>query len=421
MIIMVVGGGGREHALVKKISENPRVEKIYALPGNAGMKEVECVAIKATNLDAICSFATERRIDFAVVAPDDPLALGLVDRLTALGVACFGPNRQAAMIESSKAWAKDMMKKYQIPTADYEIFNNSAAALAYVREQTFPLVVKADGLALGKGVTIVASRAEAEQTINQIMNQGKFGLSGARIVIEQYLTGPEVSVLVFTDGETLTPMVSSMDHKQAYDNDRGPNTGGMGAVAPNPFYTERIAAVCRETIFLPTIRAMAAEGRPFRGCLYFGLMLTPEGPKVIEYNCRFGDPETQAILPLLETDLLTVMQACALGGLKHLEIKFRDACSCCLVLASDGYPLDYQSGFPITFGDTRDATVYCAGVKSDGAGGLLTSGGRVLGVTMVRPSLKDAVAGAYAAADNIAFANKYCRNDIGERALKALE
>ncbi len=425
MILMVVGGGGREHALIKKLSENPQVEKIYALPGNAGIGadigKAECVAIKATDLNAICHFAQARHIDFAVVAPDDPLALGLVDRLAVLGIMSFGPTGRAAMIESSKAWAKALMQKYQIPTAAYAVFSDAAAALAYVRRQSYPLVLKADGLALGKGVFIAADQAEAEQAVDQLMNQGKFGPAGAKIVIEEYLTGPEVSVLAFTDGKIVKPLVSAMDHKQAYDGGRGPNTGGMGAVAPNPYYTPEIASLCMERIFQPTIAAMAAEGRPFRGCLYFGLMLTAAGPKVIEYNCRFGDPETQAVLPLLETDLLAVMEACSRGRLQDLEVRFKEGACCCLVLASDGYPAAYQSGFPIRRGDLGDAAVYWAGVAGDGRGGLITAGGRVLGVSVVRETLAQAVADAYAFSENIDFANKYYRHDIGGQALAALD
>ena len=419
MNLLVVGGGGREHAIIKKLKENPTVGTIYALPGNGGIAaDAVCVPIRATDIDAICDFAAENGVDYAVVAPDDPLAAGCVDALTARGVPCFGPTKAAAEIESSKVFAKNLMRKYGIPTADYRVFTSAAEAEAYLASAPLPTVIKADGLALGKGVVIAETREAAMDAVRGMMEDKKFGASGETIVVEEFLTGPEVSVLAFTDGETLCPMVSSMDHKRALDGDRGPNTGGMGAVAPNPYYTPAIAAECMEKIFLPTIRAMRAEGRPFRGCLYFGLMLTPRGPKVIEYNCRFGDPETQAVLPLLESDLLTVMRAVTDGTLDKTPVRWRAGCSCCVVLASEGYPQQYETGFPITIPDDLPAEVFVAGAKErDGA--LYTAGGRVLGCTCVARSLREAVDGAYRAAARISFENVYYRHDIGAKALAA--
>ena len=419
MKLLVVGGGGREHAIIKKLKENPTVGTIYALPGNGGIAaDAVCVPIAATDIDAICDFAAENGVDYAVVAPDDPLAAGCVDALTARGVPCFGPTKAAAEIESSKVFAKNLMRKYGIPTADYRVFTSAAEAEAYLASAPLPTVIKADGLALGKGVVIAETREAAMDAVRGMMEDKKFGASGETIVVEEFLTGPEVSVLAFTDGETLCPMVSSMDHKRALDGDRGPNTGGMGAVAPNPYYTPAIAAECMEKIFLPTIRAMRAEGRPFRGCLYFGLMLTPRGPKVIEYNCRFGDPETQAVLPLLESDLLTVMRAVTDGTLAKTTVRWRAGCSCCVVLASEGYPQQYETGFPITIPDDLPAEVFVAGAKErDGA--LYTAGGRVLGCTCVARSLREAVDGAYRAAARISFENVYYRHDIGAKALAA--
>lgn len=423
MKVMVIGGGGREHAIVKAIKKNPKVETIYALPGNGGIAaDAVCVPIGAKDIEKIAAFAKEQAIDFAVVAPDDPLAMGAVDRLHALGIPCFGPDAKAAEIESSKVFAKNLMRKYGIPTAAYAVFEDAEIALAYLRGARYPSVIKADGLALGKGVIIVQNYSEAEEAIDSIMRARKFGESGSRVVVEEYLTGPEVSVLAFTDGKTLVPMVSSMDHKRALDGDRGPNTGGMGTVAPNPYYTKEIAAECMETIFLPTIRAMAAEGRPFRGCLYFGLMLTPEGPKVIEYNCRFGDPETQVVLPLLKSDLLTVMQAVEEGRLAETEVEFSDGAACCVVVASGGYPGKYESGKAISFADApalREATVYHAGTKLDENGALVTAGGRVLGVTATAATLAEAVEKAYCAAEAVSFEGAYYRKDIGARALAA--
>ena len=421
MKLLVVGGGGREHAIIKKLKENPEVEKIYALPGNGGIAaDAECVPIGAKDIPAIVAFAVEQQVDYAVVAPDDPLVLGAVDALNEKGIPCFGPRAAAAQIEGSKVFAKDLMKKYGIPTAAYESFDDAAAALRYLETAEMPIVVKADGLALGKGVIIAQTREEAKQAVVSMMEEGMFGQSGSRVVIEEFLTGPEVSVLSFTDGETVVPMVSSMDHKRAKDNDEGLNTGGMGTVAPNPYYTEAIAAECMEEIFLPTIRAMKAEGRPFQGCLYFGLMLTPKGPKVIEYNCRFGDPETQVVLPLLESDLLTVMRATTDGTLAQTEVKFSDKSACCVILASEGYPQKYQSGFEMTIGPEALPHAFVAGAKlADGK--LLTSGGRVIGLTAVEDTLPQAIEKAYRLAGMVHFENAYCRRDIGARAMKAFK
>ncbi len=419
MNILVVGGGGREHAIIKKLKENPSVETVYALPGNGGIAaDAVCVPVGAKDIAGIVSFAKETAVDYAVVAPDDPLALGCVDALEAVGVPCFGPRKNAAVIEGSKVFAKNLMKKYGIPTAEYRVFDRAEDALAYLKTAPVPTVVKADGLALGKGVTVAMTREEAGAAVREAMEDRKFGASGDQIVIEEYLEGPEVSVLSFTDGTTVVPMISSMDHKRAGDGDTGPNTGGMGTVAPNPFYTEAVAKQCMETIFLPTIRAMKAEGREFRGCLYFGLMITKDGPKVIEYNCRFGDPETQVVLPLLESDLLTVMRAVTDGKLAECEVKFRNAHACCVVLASRGYPGSYEKGYEITIPENVRPNVYVAGAAlKDGK--LVTSGGRVLGVTAVADTLPEAVKDAYALADRVEFGNRYCRRDIGQRALKA--
>ena len=421
MKLLVVGGGGREHAIIKKLKENPEVTKIYALPGNGGIAaDAECVPIGAKDIPAIVAFAVEQQVDYAVVAPDDPLVLGAVDALNEKGIPCFGPRSAAAQIEGSKVFAKDLMKKYGIPTAAYESFDDAAAALRYLETAEMPIVVKADGLALGKGVIIAQTRQEAKQAVVSMMEEGMFGQSGSRVVIEEFLTGPEVSVLSFTDGETVVPMVSSMDHKRAKDNDEGLNTGGMGTVAPNPYYTEAIAAECMEKIFLPTIRAMKAEGRPFQGCLYFGLMLTPKGPKVIEYNCRFGDPETQVVLPLLESDLLTVMRATTEGTLAQTEVKFSDKSACCVILASEGYPQKYQSGFEMTIAPEALPHAFVAGAKlADGK--LLTSGGRVIGITAVEDTLPQAIDRAYELAGMVHFENAYCRRDIGARAMKAFK
>ena len=421
MKLLVVGGGGREHAIIKKLKENPEVEKIFALPGNGGIAaDAECVPIGAKDIPAIVAFALEQQVDYAVVAPDDPLVLGAVDALNEKGIPCFGPTAAAAQIEGSKVFAKDLMKKYGIPTAAYESFDDAAAALCYLETAEMPIVVKADGLALGKGVIIAQTREEARQAVISMMEESMFGQSGSRVVIEEFLTGPEVSVLSFTDGETVVPMVSSMDHKRARDNDEGLNTGGMGTVAPNPYYTEAIAAQCMEEIFLPTIRAMKTEGRSFQGCLYFGLMLTPKGPKVIEYNCRFGDPETQVVLPLLESDLLTVMRATTEGTLAQTEVKFSDKSACCVILASDGYPQKYQSGFEMTIAPEALPHAFVAGAKlADGK--LLTSGGRVIGLTAVEDTLPQAIEEAYTLTGMVHFENAYCRRDIGARAMKAFK
>ncbi len=417
MKVMVIGGGGREHTIIKKLRESDKIEKLYALPGNGGIAaDAECVNIGAKDLDGMCNFAKENGIDFAVVAPDDPLVLGAVDRLEAIGVKCFGPRACAAEIEGSKVFSKNLMKKYNIPTATYEVFEDAAAALEYVKTCPIPVVVKADGLALGKGVIIAEKREDAVQAIHDIMEDKVFGASGNRIVIEEFLTGPEVSVLAFTDGTTLVPMVSSMDHKRALDDDKGLNTGGMGTIAPNPYYTSDVADRCMKEIFIPTIEAMKSEGREFRGCLYFGLMITEAGPKVIEYNCRFGDPETQVVLPLLESDLFEIMQAVADGTLADVDVKFSDGAACCVVLASNGYPQKYDTGFEMIIPE-MESNVFVAGAKLDDTGVLRTAGGRVLGVTATAATLAEAVEKAYADADKIKFDNKYCRRDIGKRAL----
>ena len=418
MKILVVGGGGREHAIIRKLKENPTVETIFALPGNGGIAaDADCVPIGATDLDGIVAFAKEKAIDYAVVAPDDPLVLGCVDRLNEAGIPCFGPRANAAIIEGSKAFAKDLMKKYHIPTARYETFSELSAALDYVNSVDAPLVVKADGLALGKGVLICQTRLEAVQAVTDMMAGGKFGASGATVVIEEFLTGPEVSVLSFTDGKTVVPMVSSMDHKRAGDNDTGLNTGGMGTIAPNPYYTGEVAKRCMEEIFLPTIRAMEQEGRSFSGCLYFGLMLTEQGPKVIEYNCRFGDPETQVVLPLLESDLLTVMRACTEGKLAETQVRFSDRSACCVITASAGYPESYQKGFELSMTPEAKAHTYVAGAKLE-SGKLVTSGGRVTGTTAVADTLPEAIREAYRLAEGVTFQNACRRTDIGKRALQ---
>ena len=425
MNLLVVGGGGREHAIIKKLKENPSVETIYALPGNGGIaQDAVCVPeIGAKDIPAIVDFAKSHDIDFAVVAPDDPLALGCVDRLHEAGIPCFGPDAKAARIEASKVFSKNLMKKYGIPTASYEVFDDPAKALEYLKTASFPIVIKADGLALGKGVLIPQNLVEAEDAVKTIMEDKAFGDSGNEIVIEEFLTGPEVSVLAFTDGTAIRPMVSSMDHKRAGDNDTGLNTGGMGTIAPNPYYTADVAQVCMDTIFLPTLAAMRAEGCPFKGCLYFGLMITPQGPKVIEYNCRFGDPETQVVLPLLKTDLLTVMQAVENETLADLEVEWSDGVAACVILASGGYPSHYEKGKVMSFPASTPAnvTIYHAGAKLDGEGRLVTSGGRVLGITAMAPTLKEALADAYAAAETVNFDGKYMRHDIGRRALAAME
>lgn len=419
MNLIVVGSGGREHAVIKKLRENKDVEKIYALPGNGGIaKDAECVNISATDIDGIVKFATENKIDYAVVTPDDPLVLGCVDALNEAGVPCFGPAKNAAIIEGSKVFSKNLMKKYGIPTAKYEVFDDAEKALEYLETAPIPTVVKADGLALGKGALVCMAREEAVNAVKTIMVDKKFGASGNEIVIEEFLTGPEVSVLSFTDGKVVRPMVSSMDHKRAGDGDTGLNTGGMGTIAPNPYYTEAVASECMEKIFLPTIDAMNKEGRTFKGCLYFGLMLTPDGPKVIEYNCRFGDPETQVVLPLLKSDLLTIMQACTSGTLAETEVEFSQGSACCVVMASKGYPVSYEKGYEITISDDVAPNVYVAGAAlKDGK--LVTSGGRVLGVTATAETLPEAIEKAYKVTEKIHFGNQYMRSDIGKRALEA--
>lgn len=421
MKIMVIGGGGREHAIIKKLKENEAIDKIYALPGNGGIEnDAVCVPIGACEIDKIVDFASNENIDYTVVAPDDPLVLGLVDRLEEIGISCFGPRANAAIIEGSKVFSKNLMKKYSIPTASYETFNDMEKALAYLENAPVPTVIKADGLALGKGVTVALTREEAKKAVVEAMQDKKFGKSGESIVIEEYLEGPEVSVLAFTDGKVVKPMVSSMDHKRSGDNDTGLNTGGMGTIAPNPYYTDEVAKICMDTIFVPTINAMNKERRTFKGCLYFGLMLTKDGPKVIEYNCRFGDPETQVVLPLLESDLLTVMKATTDGTLSETEVKFKDGNACCVIMASDGYPVSYKKGYEITIPEDISDSVYIAGAaKKDGK--LYTSGGRVLGVTSVAPTLKEAIDSSYKKVKTISFENAYYRLDIGQRALKATE
>ena len=419
MKLLVVGSGGREHAIIKKLLENPTVEKIYALPGNGGIaNDAECVNIGAKDIDGIVKFAVENKIDYAVVAPDDPLVLGCVDALEAKGIPCFGPKANAAIIEGSKVFSKNLMKKYGIPTAEYEVFNSAEKALEYLKTAPIPTVVKADGLALGKGAIVCMTREEALAAVKEIMQDKKFGDSGNQVVIEEFLEGPEVSVLSFTDGKTVIPMVSSMDHKRALDNDEGLNTGGMGTVAPNPYYTEEVAARCMKEIFLPTIDAMNKEGRTFKGCLYFGLMITKDGPKVIEYNCRFGDPETQVVLPLLKSDLLTVMQATTNGTLRDTKVEFDSGCTCCVIMASKGYPVAYEKGFEMTIPAEVLPSVYVAGASIND-GKLVTNGGRVLGVNAVAPTLEDAISAAYAKVEKISFDNAFYRRDIGKRALSA--
>ncbi len=418
MNILVIGSGGREHAIIKKIKENKEVKSIYALPGNGGISlDATCVPIGAKDIENIVKFASENKIDYAVVAPDDPLVLGAVDALNEIGIPCFGPNKSAAIIEGSKVFSKNLMKKYGIPTAEYESFDDINNALKYLETSKIPVVIKADGLALGKGVIIAMTREEAISAVKSMMEDKVFGASGSNVVIEEFLEGPEVSVLSFTDGETVIPMISSMDHKRSGDNDTGLNTGGMGTIAPNPFYTETVANECMEKIFLPTIKAMKEEGRTFKGCLYFGLMLTKDGPKVIEYNCRFGDPETQVVLPLLKSDLLEVMLATTNGTLKDINVEFlTNSSAACVVLASEGYPQAYKTGYEIKLPKEYDGEIYVAGAKMEN-GVLKTSGGRVLGATAIGENLAEAVKNAYKLASLIEFENKYSRSDIGKRAL----
>lgn len=419
MKVLVVGGGGREHAIIKSLKKSPEVDKLYALPGNGGIAaDAECVSIGAKDIDGVVKFAKENSIEFAVVAPDDPLVLGMVDALEAIGIPCFGPNKAAAIIEGSKVFSKDLMKKYHIPTAEYEVFTDMGKALEYLKTAPVPTVIKADGLALGKGVIIAETRDEAVNAVRSMMEDKIFGESGSRVVIEEFLTGPEVSVLAFTDGKTMIPMLSSMDHKRAMDNDEGLNTGGMGTIAPNPYYTASIAEECMTKIFIPTMNAMNSENRTFKGCLYFGLMLTPNGPKVIEYNCRFGDPETQVVLPMLKSDLLTIMMAVSRGELASVPVEFIDGAACCVVMASNGYPGKYQTGYEISIPADLEAECFVAGGKlTDDK--LVTSGGRVLGVTAVADSLEAAIAKSYSQVERISFENAYYRKDIGKRALAA--
>lgn len=421
MKLMVIGSGGREHAVIRKLKENPKVKQIFALPGNGGMKnDAVCVDIGAKDIPKIVDFAVKEKIDYAVVTPDDPLVLGCVDALEEKGFPCFGPHSEAAIIEGSKIFSKQLMKKYGIPTARFECFDNCDDALEYLKTAPIPTVVKADGLALGKGVIIAKTREEAEEAVREMMRDGKFGKSGERVVIEEFLEGPEVSVLAFTDGTSLKPMVSSMDHKRAGENDTGLNTGGMGTVAPNPYYTKAVADRCMKEIFLPTVAAMNAEGRKFKGCLYFGLMITKDGPKVIEYNCRFGDPETQVVLPLLESDLLDIMMAVTEEKLADTEVKFSDKYACCVIKASKGYPEHYEKGFPLEIPKAVRDKVYVAGAALK-FGTLVTNGGRVVGCTAVADTLPEAIEKAYKIADQVHFDNAFCRRDIGKRALQALE
>ena len=418
MKILVVGGGGREHAIIKALKKSPLRPEIYAAPGNGGMADdATLVDIGAKDIEAIRDFAVEEKIDFCVVAPDDPLVMGAVDLLNEAGIRTFGPNKRAAIIEGSKAFSKELMKKYGIPTADYETFSDMEEALKYVDTCDIPIVVKADGLALGKGVLICETREDARDAVRTMMEDKAFGASGDVVVIEEFLTGPEVSVLSFTDGKTLIPMVSSMDHKRAHDGDQGLNTGGMGTVAPNPYYTPEVAEECMEKIFIPTMNAMNEEGRTFKGCLYFGLMITPKGPRVIEYNCRFGDPETQVVLPLLESDLLDIMEKIYDQKLDEAEVRFSDKYACCVVMASKGYPLKYDKGFEITM--PSDKNIYVAGAKLSEDGKLLTNGGRVLGVTETGDSLQEAIDRAYETVKTVHFENAFYRKDIGKRALEA--
>lgn len=418
MRVLVVGNGGREHAIIQSIKKSKKVKEIFAIAGNGGISaDAITVDMDVKDVSGIADWAEKNKIDFAIVAPDDPLVLGAVDALNQKGIECFGPKANAAIIEGSKIFSKNLMKKYGIPTAQYETFSDMESALKYLETQDMPIVIKADGLALGKGVIIANTLEEAKSAVKSMMQDKVFGNSGANVVIEEFLTGPEVSVLSFTDGKTLVPMVSSMDHKRALDNDMGLNTGGMGTIAPNPYYTESIAKECMEKIFLPTMNAMNSEGRTFKGCLYFGLMLTPKGPKVIEYNCRFGDPETQVVLPLLKTDLLEIMQAVAQERLSEINVEFKKKSACCVIMASKGYPEKYEKGFEIKYKTSRK-NVFVAGAKLvDGK--LKTNGGRVLGVTAVAGNLEKAIAKAYKKVGKITFENAYYRKDIGQRALKA--
>ena len=420
MKVLIVGSGGREHAIVKALKKSPKISKIYAAPGNGGIScDAECVPIKAADIRSMTEFAVKNKVDYVVVAPDDPLALGMVDALEAERIRCFGPNKSAARIESSKIFAKDLMKKYGIPTAAYESFSAADEAQDYIcsNKVKFPLVIKADGLALGKGVIIANDKPQAMETIIDLMMNKRFGESGKSIVVEEFLTGPEVSVLAFTDGKTVKPMISSMDHKKAFDNNTGPNTGGMGVIAPNRHYTDEIAELCEKTIYIPTIKAMKENGYPFKGCLFFGLMLTEQGPKVIEYNCRFGDPEAQAVLSLLETDLFDIMTAVTDEKLDSIDIKWKNQHAACIILSSGGYPSSYKTGFEIIGlnpnGGAEDCIVYHSGTEYKN-GKFFTAGGRVLGVTGIGLTLKDTCEKAYKSAQNIKFEAKHYRNDIGK-------
>ncbi|MBE5749246.1 MAG: phosphoribosylamine--glycine ligase [Clostridiales bacterium] len=418
MKVLVVGNGGREHAIIQSLKKSKKIDEIIAIAGNGGIAaDATTVNINVKDIQKIAEYAVENKIDFAVVAPDDPLVLGAVNALEEKGIPCFGPTKEAAIIEGSKIFSKNLMKKYGIPTANYETFSDMQQAFSYLETQDMPIVIKADGLALGKGVIIAETLDDAKAAVKSMMEDKVFGASGANVVIEEFLTGPEVSVLSFTDGKTLVPMVSSMDHKRALDGDKGLNTGGMGTVAPNPYYTDSVAKECMEKIFIPTMDAMNKEGRTFKGCLYFGLMLTPKGPKVIEYNCRFGDPETQVVLPLLKSDLFEIMLAVSEERLSEVKVEFFNKSACCVIMASKGYPESYEKGYEITFNTSRK-NVFVAGAKLED-GKLLTNGGRVLGVTAIAKNLKKAIGKAYKKVSKISFINAYSRSDIGERALKA--
>lgn len=423
MKFLVVGGGGREHAIVMKLAESKKVTEIYCTPGNAGIsKFAECYDVKATDIEGVVNLAKKLAVDMVVVAPDDPLVAGMVDALNKEGIKTFGPRKAAAAIEGSKVFSKNLMKKYGIPTAEYEVFSDSQDAIKYLEKRnTYPAVIKADGLALGKGVIIASNFEEAKTAVTSIMEDKVFGASGNNLVIEEFLTGPEVSVLSFCDGKTIVPMISSMDHKRALDGDKGLNTGGMGTIAPNPFYTKEVADECMKTIFIPTVEAMQKENRAFKGCLYFGLMLTPKGPKVIEYNCRFGDPETQVVLPLLKTDIVDIFEAIWEEKLDALNIEWKDECAACVIMASGGYPKKYTTGKEITGlndkGQTDNAIIYHAGTKFDENGKIVTSGGRVLGVTTTGTDLKSALEKSYKTIKTINFENAHYRKDIGKKAL----
>lgn len=427
MKILVVGGGGREHAIIMKLAESKRVSKLYCAPGNGGIsKYAECFPVKATDIDGMLKLAKKLNVDLVFVAPDDPLVAGMVDVMQEAGFHTFGPNKAAAIIEGSKVFSKNLMQKYNIPTAKYVVFSDPEKVLEYIaNENTYPSVIKADGLALGKGVVIAKNYDEAKNAIFDIMENKIFGESGSQVVVEEFLTGPEVSVLCFTDGKSIKPMVSSMDHKRALDNDEGLNTGGMGTVAPNPYYTDEISKECMETIFLPTIRAMQTEGRTFKGCLYFGLMLTQQGPKVIEYNCRFGDPETQVVLPLLNTDLVDIIEAIEKECLEDLTVNWKNESAACVIMASGGYPKKYESGLVISgldeMGQTKNCFTYHAGTKLDDNGMFINAGGRVLGVTATANSLSDALEIAYNGVESINWKNVHYRHDIGQKALKVLK